>query len=71
MNGAGGTRHKDRAVIPAEITLGPAEGLPTRCAATVDNVLTFPKAMLVRRMGALGGARGHELCAAWRAAADC
>lgn len=57
--------------IPTEVALGPDEGLLTACAATVDNVLPFPKAMLVRRMGALAPARRGELCAAWSATTDC
>lgn len=57
--------------IPTEVPLGPADGLPVECAATIDNALAFPKAMLVRRMGALPHDRALELCAAWSAAADC
>jgi mRNA interferase MazF len=57
--------------IPTEIPLGPPDGLPVECAATVDNVLAFPKSMLVRRMGAIGPARIQAMCAAWRAATDC
>lgn len=57
--------------IATEVPLGPAEGLPAECAATIDNTLAFPKAMLVRRMGALGLPRLGELCGAWRAAVDC
>ena len=48
-----------------------ADGMLTDCAASFDNVLTFPKTMLTRRMGALGGDRVSELCAAMRAAIDC
>ena len=57
--------------IPSEIPLGTAEGLPTECAATMDGVLTFPKSMLVRRIGALTVARRTELCGAVSAAFDC
>lgn len=57
--------------IPTEIPLGQAEGLPTDCAATVDAVVTFPKAMLVRRMGELSPVRRTEMCAAVDAAFDC
>ncbi len=57
--------------IPTEIPLGTAEGLPAPCVATLDSVLTFPKAMLVRRMGELTPARGPELCEAVAAAFDC
>jgi mRNA interferase MazF len=57
--------------IPTEVPLGPEEGLPTEGVATFDNVLTFPKSMLVRRMGALSVGRRVEPCEALRAAVDC
>lgn len=57
--------------IPTEVPLGSDEGLPTVSAATMDNVLPFPKSMLVRRMGALSDGRRHELCSALTAAVDC
>jgi mRNA interferase MazF len=57
--------------IPTEVPLGGDEGLPFDCAASMDNVLTFPKSMLVRRLGGLAEPRRRELCGALRAAADC
>ena len=57
--------------IPSEVPLGPAEGLPDECAAMLDNLLTFPKTMLVRRMGALSPGRRIQACEALRAATDC
>lgn len=57
--------------IPTEVPLGPEEGLPSLCVASFDNVLTFPKAMLVRRLGALSITRKDEPCEALRAALDC
>jgi mRNA interferase MazF len=57
--------------IPSEVPLGAAEGLDVACVATMDNVLTFPKSMLVRRVGALGSARRHEMCVSLAAAVDC
>jgi mRNA interferase MazF len=57
--------------IPTEIPLGSEEGLPAEGVATLDNLMTFPKAMLVRRMGALGAVRRAEPCDALRAAIDC
>jgi mRNA interferase MazF len=56
--------------IPTEVPLGISEGLPVASAATMDNVLTFPKSMLVRRMGALAPERHRELGAALAAAID-
>jgi mRNA-degrading endonuclease toxin of MazEF toxin-antitoxin module len=40
-------------------------------AATFDAVLTVPKSMLVRRLGALAPERLTELCGALSAAVDC
>ena len=57
--------------IPTEVALGGSEGMPMASAATMDNILAFPKSMLVRRMGALAPARRRELCEAVRAAVDC
>lgn len=57
--------------IPTEVELGTDEGLLVASAATMDNVLAFPKSMLVRRMGALSSERRHELCRALSAAVDC
>jgi mRNA interferase MazF len=57
--------------IPTEVTLGPAEGLATECVATMDNLLTFPKSMLVRRMGSLSSSRRGEPCQSIAAAFDC
>ena len=57
--------------IPTEVPLGPAEGLPAEGVAALDNVLTFPKSMLIRRIGALSVGRSGEPCEALRAAVDC
>jgi mRNA interferase MazF len=57
--------------IPTEIPLGQGEGLQTKCVATMDAVLAFPKSMLVRRIGELSRERRPELCTAVGAAFDC
>ncbi len=57
--------------IRTEIALGTADGLPTDCAATIDNTNVVPKSSLTRRVGALTPGRWHEVCEAWRAAVDC
>jgi mRNA interferase MazF len=57
--------------IPTEVPLGLSEGLPVASAATFDAVLTVPKSMLVRRLGALAPERHPELCEALAAAVDC
>jgi mRNA interferase MazF len=61
------TRVRD---LPSELALGAEEGLPVASVASLDNVRPFPKAMLVRRLGALGP-RQHEICRAVRATFDC
>lgn len=57
--------------VPSELELGPDEGLPGPCAASFDNLRPFPKAMLVRRVGSLGPARGYEICRVAAATLDC
>ena len=39
--------------IPTEVPLGKREGLPTRCAANADNVVTIPKTWLESRIARL------------------
>lgn len=56
--------------LPSELRLGPEEGLPVQCVASFDNLRPFPKAMLVRRLGHLGG-RSHEICVTAGATLDC
>jgi mRNA interferase MazF len=41
--------------IPTEVELGRDEGLPRRCVANADAIVTVPKALLVERAGQLGG----------------
>jgi mRNA-degrading endonuclease toxin of MazEF toxin-antitoxin module len=53
------------------VPLGPDDGLPAECVAAFDAITVFPRAMLVRRMGALSPTRVHELCDALCAATDC
>ncbi|MEX2202579.1 MAG: type II toxin-antitoxin system PemK/MazF family toxin [Actinomycetota bacterium] len=57
--------------IPTEVPIGAEEGLPAEGVAAMDNVLTFPKSMLVRRLGALAPRRRRDPCEALRAATDC
>jgi mRNA-degrading endonuclease toxin of MazEF toxin-antitoxin module len=53
------------------VPVGPEEGLPTDGVASTDNVLPFPKSLLVRRIGSLAPDRRDEPCEALRAATDC
>ncbi len=57
--------------LPSELPLGPAEGLPRQSVASFDNLQPFPKAMLVRRIGALGSDRSRAICQAAGATLDC
>lgn len=57
--------------VPSELPLGRQEGLPVPSVASFDNLRPFPKAMLVRRLGALGPDRRHQLCAVAAATLDC
>lgn len=57
--------------IPSELVLGSAEGLPIESAASFDNLQPFPKALLVRRLGALGPDRRHLICSVAAASLDC
>jgi mRNA-degrading endonuclease toxin of MazEF toxin-antitoxin module len=57
--------------IPSEVPLGTAQGLPIDRAATMDNILAFPKSMLTRRMGAIALDAQWRICDALAAATDC
>lgn len=39
--------------IPSEVPLGTRDGLPGRCAANADNLVTIPKTWLQERLAAL------------------
>lgn len=57
--------------LPTEVTLGPEEGLPESCAASLDNVQPVRRSFLTERVGALSGERRSEICQALSALADC
>lgn len=57
--------------IPTEVPLGPDDGMPTECVASVDNLRVVPKANLVERICVLAPARLAEVCAALAIAVDC
>lgn len=56
--------------IPTEIHLGDAEGLPTDCAASFDNLQRIQRSALTERVGTLGPRR-RQICTALSALADC
>ncbi len=57
--------------IPSELTLGVDEGMPRECIASFDNLRSFRKSMLVRRLGSLGALRHREMCSVAAATLDC
>ncbi len=57
--------------IPTEVVLGPGEGLPTECVASVDNLQPIRRSFLTQRVGRLGPDGRLRLCDALRAMADC
>jgi mRNA interferase MazF len=57
--------------IPTEVVLDADDGMPQRCALSLDNIVTMPKSLLVARICRLGAGRLHEVCVALRAATGC
>lgn len=43
--------------IPVEVLLGPEDGMPTKCAVNLDNILTIPKSRLSQRITTLPPAK--------------
>jgi len=56
--------------LPTEVALGRRQGLPTRCVANLDNILTVPRGRLKRLMGACSAAKLEELNQAIKASLD-
>ena len=56
--------------LPTEVVLGRRQGLPVRCVANLDNVLTVPRPRLQRLMGACDADKIAELNQAIKAAFD-
>lgn len=57
--------------LPSEVVLDEDDGMPSRCAVSLDNVTTVPKHGLVERICRLEAGRLHEVCRALNAAVDC
>jgi mRNA interferase MazF len=47
--------------IPAEVELGPADGVPRRCVVNLDNLQTIDQRRLRGRLAFLGAERLHEI----------
>lgn len=56
--------------LPTEVVLGRQQGLPVRCVANLDNILTVPRERLKRLMGACNTSKVGELNQAIKAALD-
>jgi mRNA interferase MazF len=52
--------------IPSEVPLGKRDGLPRRCVANADNIITIPKVWLESQITSLRGEKLAALDAALR-----
>jgi mRNA interferase MazF len=57
--------------VPSEVALDVADGLKTKCAVNLHNVVTVPQARVGRRVASLGDARMREACLALRFSLGC
>lgn len=57
--------------IPTEVILDEDDGMPTRCAVSLDNVGEAWKAMLTEHVTTLGPQRMHHICTALNIAIGC
>ena len=57
--------------IPTEVALGPSDGMPDVCAASLDNVTMVSKRALRTLICTLGPERMREVCRALSIAVDC
>jgi len=62
------TRIRD---LPTEVPLGPADGLPVECVASLDNVQPLDAGLLVERVTRLDAARMALVCRALVVATEC
>jgi mRNA interferase MazF len=57
--------------IPAEIRLGPAEGLAVDCVASFDNLQPIRRSRITTRVGELTTDVTRAICSALSAMVDC
>lgn len=50
--------------IPVEVPLGPDDGLPKRCVANLDTIITIRKELLAERITSLEGDKLNQIKAA-------
>ena len=56
--------------IPVEVPLGPEDGLPARCAANLDTIMTIRKELLTKRIALLRNEKMAEIQKAVKFALD-
>jgi mRNA interferase MazF len=52
--------------IPVEVALGPEDGLPKRCVANLDTIVTIRKELLIERITMLRNGKAEQIDAAIR-----
>ena len=57
--------------VPSEVALDESDGMKTRCAANLHNVVTIAEQRLGKRVAHLSDVRMSEICAALRFAIGC
>jgi mRNA interferase MazF len=57
--------------IPTEVLLDAADGMPSPCALTLDNIAIVPKSALGARITRLSRERMAQVCAALQVAVAC
>jgi mRNA interferase MazF len=57
--------------IPTEVVIDEDDGMPTRCAVSLDNLGDAWKAMLTSQLTTLGPDRMQQVCRALSIAAGC
>jgi mRNA interferase MazF len=57
--------------IPTEVVLGEDDGMPSRCAVSLDNLGDAWKAMLTEHITTLGALRMRAVCPALNVAVGC
>jgi mRNA interferase MazF len=57
--------------LPTEVALGSADGMPSECVLSLDNVTLLPKAYFRDRICALGPERMTQVCQALARATGC
>jgi mRNA interferase MazF len=56
--------------IPVEVPLGPEDGLPARCVANLDTIMTIRKELLTKRIALLTNEKMAEIQKAVKFALD-